>query len=88
MMNGRNLDELPTEILFTVLEYLPESAILSISLTTWRLRLLSLPTLFRTLRISFSILGLERLSKVSRSHISMYVKILCYEASEIIDPCK
>lgn len=80
--------KVPPEIMLSILAYLPKDAIVSVSLTNWNLRNMSLPYLFNTLKVSFSMSGLERLERVSSSFLSKHVKVLYYDASELIDQCK
>ncbi|CAG8902312.1 unnamed protein product [Penicillium egyptiacum] len=80
------MTELPPEILLAVFAHLSKNDLISVSLTNWKHRYLSLPYLFHTLKVKSSLSGLNRLQNVSKSYVSTYVKILCYEASELIDP--
>ena len=82
------MTELPPEILLAIFVHLPQNDLISVSLVDWKHRYLSLPYLFHTLKVKFSISGLSCLENVSKSYVSTYVKVLCYEASELIDPRK
>lgn len=51
-----------------------------------RCRQISLPYIFHTVNFDFSSAGFRQLEVIARSHIARYVKVLHYEASEIVDP--
>lgn len=86
MSSGCFLD-LPSEILNLVCLRLNPSSLKEFSLVDRRCRVLSIPILFHTIHVSFSSSGLDSFRAFSYSHLASQVQILCYDVSEIIDPC-
>lgn len=87
-MEALRLDNLPTEILYLIIGDLPISSIRNFASANQRCRQISLPYIFSTVRFQFSYNGFRQLETIAKSHIAKYVKVLHYEASEIVDPCK
>ncbi|PWY96034.1 hypothetical protein BO94DRAFT_601201 [Aspergillus sclerotioniger CBS 115572] len=84
---SRSLEHLPTEILETIaMHVMQTSSLKSLSCVNRTLRFICLPHMFEKLTVRFSLDGVERLQQASMSYIAYYVKTICYEASEIIDP--
>lgn len=86
MSSGHFLD-LPSEILSLVCLELNPSSLKEFSLVDRRCRVLSIPILFHTIHVPFSSSGLDSFRAFSYSHLASQVRVLCYDVSEIIDPC-
>ena len=83
------LNDLPLELLMHIVEFVKyEDSLLSLSLVNQVFRQLCFTHLFRTLKVTFSTAGLDRLIHISNSWIAQYIRVLVYEIPERIDPCK
>lgn len=80
--------QLPTEIVDLILENLSSLTLKSVSLVNKRLWVLSTSRLFSEVKIRFSIDGLKVFEEISSSRVAIFVKILHYEARELVDPCR
>ncbi|KAL4888214.1 hypothetical protein BDV59DRAFT_196627 [Aspergillus ambiguus] len=82
-----SLDRLPVELLHLIIKNVrPAEALTRLSCTNRRLRTICIPYIFDTVKVTFSKAGFERLEKVSQSFVGRHVRVLCYEAPELIDP--
>lgn len=80
---------LPEELLEMIIGFVQvDGSLLPLSEVNKLFRRLCAPVLFQTLRVTFSMAGLDRLSQASQSSICPYVKTIRYEASELVDPRK
>ncbi|KAL4740391.1 hypothetical protein BDV11DRAFT_204312 [Aspergillus similis] len=83
----RKLDHLPIELLEIIVSFIPGKASLkSISSVSSLFRQLCAPSLFESLYVGFSTIGLNRLLEISNSQLARYVKIIHYEAPALVDP--
>jgi hypothetical protein len=80
------MNHLPMELLHMVAVQLCKRSLKSLSLVNRKFRALCAPYLFYTLEVSFSLAGLYRLEKASHSQLAQYVRTVCYQAPELIDP--
>ncbi|KAL4802849.1 hypothetical protein BDV18DRAFT_163809 [Aspergillus unguis] len=81
------LDRLPIELLEIIVSFIPGTASLkSLSSVSRLFRQLCAPTLFKYLRVGFSTAGLDRLLEVSKTKLAIYIKVINYEASALVDP--
>lgn len=80
---------LPEEILEMIIRFgQVDGSLIPLSGVNKLFRRLCAPYLFHTLRVTFSMAGLDRLSQASQSSVRFYVRTICYEASELVDPRK
>lgn len=80
--------DLPLNILYRVVKFLPPWDIEKLSCVNKRLREASLPALFRAIRFEFSKAGFDGLNRLPDSDIRHYVVSLTYMAPEILKPGK
>lgn len=81
------LDRLPIELLEIIVSFIPGTASLkSLSSVSRLFRQLCAPTLFKYLRVGFSTAGLDRLLEASKTKLAIYIKVINYEASALVDP--
>lgn len=78
---------LPTEITDFILNNLSTHSLKSMSLVNKAFWTVCAPHIFRTIKIRFSTDDLNALRDICSSRVASYVRILHYEARELVDPC-
>ncbi|PYI00405.1 hypothetical protein BO78DRAFT_381069 [Aspergillus sclerotiicarbonarius CBS 121057] len=81
-----NLPNLPTEILYLILESLGFDDLRSLSCVDKRLRGILIPILFRHVQFSFSTSSLSDLGKLAESQVRQHVRILSYTVPDLLKP--
>lgn len=82
------LENLPNEILNSIVEYLGRREIKRFSSANKRMRDISLPFLFRNLRFTFSKKGFDKLENILKSQLSNYIVSVQYVVPELLNPGK
>jgi hypothetical protein len=82
----RFLADLPFELLRLIIIDLDYDSLRSFSLVNKRCRSASTPDIFRTFKVEFSEQGMKRFERLAISSLARYVKVLHYDASELVDP--
>ncbi|KAL4924647.1 uncharacterized protein BDV17DRAFT_274168, partial [Aspergillus undulatus] len=85
-MSFHGIDRLPIELLSMIVELSMEDDAIRLSCVSRKLRAVCVPYLFKTICITFSASGLERLRYISSSTFAQHVKVVRYKVPELIDP--
>jgi hypothetical protein len=81
------LEDMPFEILGLIIQNLERYSVKLFSMVNKQCRAATTSTLFRAITIEFSRSGMKRLQGIANSLFAPSVKVLHYEASELLDPC-
>lgn len=79
--------DLPFELLRLIVVNLDYCSLKSFSLVNKSCRSISTSDIFHTFKVEFSEQGMKRLKGLAISSLAQCVKILHYDASELVDPC-
>lgn len=82
-----SFERLPSEVLYMIIQYIEEKELLlDLSCVNKRFRLLTIPYIFDTLNVEFTLASFSYFQQLSKSHIACYVKTIRYKAPELVDP--
>lgn len=79
--------DLPFELLRLIVVDLDYYSLRSFSLVNRRCRSVSTSDIFHTFKVEFTENGMKKLKGLAISSLAQCVRVLHYDASELVDPC-